>query len=448
MKKISLLLSVLCLLLSSQAFAQQSMSLSEAIQAGLANNYDIQIEKKKISAAEINNSWGQAGLYPSLNFQLSNNNSLNIVNNPTSFIQGTIPSTGINPSVNLDWNILNGFKVFMNKRKLEKIQAESEGNADIVISNTIQTIVLSYYQAVLQKERLQVMKKNLTLSKDKYEYIKLKNEYGSAPLSELLLEEGNYLTDSINYINQEYQYKNAIRNLNLVLATDNPDQEYMLTETLEIPTADFQLDQLAGKMLENVDLKKMYISQQILRNNIGLAYAERLPSLNLRGGYSYSKSWNDLSSIQNQQGETVDYGIQSGVNQGANINLTLTFNLFNGGRINRAIKQAVIQEEIGMKQIEKVKTVIMKDLASSHDLYTVRKQMLAINQRKKEVADTNLDLNEEKFKNGSINSFDYRRIQINALQAEMEELQAKFNLINSNLDLMRLTGGIISQYQN
>ena len=44
--------------------------------------------------------------------------------------------------------------------------------------------------------------------------IELKSELGSAVTTDLLLEEGNYLTDSANYISQELAFKNAISNLN------------------------------------------------------------------------------------------------------------------------------------------------------------------------------------------------------------------------------------------
>ena len=81
------------------------------------------------------------------------------------------------------------------------------------------------------------------------------------------------------------------------------------------------------------------------------------------------------------------------------------------------------------------------------DQYMLRKQVYAINGRREEVAKTNLDLSEEKFKNGTINSFDYRVVQNSYLSAAIIKLQAMYNLIDSQVSLMRLTGGLIEEYQ-
>ena len=60
----------------------------------------------------------------------------------------------------------------------------------------------------------------------------------------------------------------------------------------------------------------------------------------------------------------------------------------------------------------------------------------------------NLDISTEKFKNGIINSFNYRDIQILYMNTAFNELEAIYNLIQSKTDLLRLSGGIISEYDN
>ena len=58
-------------------------------------------------------------------------------------------------------------------------------------------------------------------------------------------------------------------------------------------------------------------------------------------------------------------------------------------------------------------------------------------------AQQNLTIGEERFKGGLITSFDYRNIQLSFVNASQARLNAIFNLKNTEVELMRLTGDLI-----
>jgi outer membrane protein TolC len=64
-----------------------------------------------------------------------------------------------------------------------------------------------------------------------------------------------------------------------------------------------------------------------------------------------------------------------------------------------------------------------------------------------ETAQLNLDLSTERFKNGTINSFNFRDVQIQFINSEFNRLEAVYNLIDSHSELLRITGGIISEFE-
>ena len=451
-------LRIICLVLitnySFASYGQDALSLDKAIQLGLERNYGILIEKKNIEGASLNNNRGEAGLLPTISLSLNQNNSNSENVSTASPFQpiGSTINNSVTPTISLDWTIFGGFQAKINHDRLAKLQDESEQNASIVVSNTIQSIILGYYLAVLEKERLGVFEENLKLSRDKYNYLKIKKELGAAVTSELLLEEDNYLTDSANYINQQLSFNNALRTLNVLLVEDSPNKGYGLTNELVHEPQDFVFDELYSRLgNDNVDLKKQYLSQSIIKYNRGLSRAAKLPSLRMNASYGTTRSSTDLSGAEffSQESETFSPGPPdrlSAVSNNGSVNFTLSFSLFNGGKINRAIKQTLIQEDIGNLRIDQLKNSLKKDLAQSFEQYNFRKRLYAINQRKAEAARLNLQISEDKFKNGSINSFDFRTVQTNALLASLQELQAVFNLIDSNISLMRLTGGIIETY--
>lgn len=451
--KYNCLILFMVLIALTKATGQEELSLSDAIQLGLERNYDIKIENRNVEIAENNNSWGEAGRYPTVTLNLNQNNSLtdNVKTASPFQLQDQTISNSLNPSVNLDWTLFNGFKINMSKHRLEQLQAQSKGNADIVIANTIQSIILGYYKAVLERERLDEFQKQLILSRDKYEYTKIKSDIGSAVSTDLLLEEANYLTDSTNFINQELSYRNAIRDLNVLLAEQDVDKMYELTDDLEVDIETYEMADLMAKLnAENVDLKKQFIAQRILDYDVAIRRADRYPQLSFNAGYSHNRSRVDLSnaSFPSDDG-TSSPGPADPLNAITDTyfaNFTLSFTLFNGGKINRAIENALINEDIENIRTERLKNTLYRDLAKAHDEYEIRTRLYRISDRRKQATETNLQISEEKFKNGTINSFDYRTVQNDNLTAAIQELQSLYNVIDSKVSLMRLTGGIIETY--
>lgn len=441
--------------------AQDKLSLSDAIKLGLANNYDIRIEDESVTKANNNNNWGQAGRMPKVDLNVTQNNSTSNIDNDPQFNFGFVSpgftlnnsvSNSLTPTANVGWTFFSGNKITITKRQLENLQRESEGNADIVISNTIQTIILGYYRVMLESERLNRFQQQLDLSRDKYEYWQLKSDVGGAVKTEVLLEEGNYLTDSTNYINQQLAYRNALRQFNFILAESNVNTNYDFISELDLNWEDLVYEELESSLENNVDIKKLYISQEVLNNSLGLRKSDRYPVLSLNGGFRYNHGVQNLtnatSNLTDANGDPFQQPEFASISRtgSAYINFTLAFNLYNGGKINRAIQNANTDLEIGQIRIDKLKASVYRDLADAYDNYDIRRQAYAINKRKREAAQQNLDISTEKYRNGTINSFDFRIVQNNYLLASIQELQSIYNLVDSRVTLMRLTGGLLDNF--
>jgi outer membrane protein TolC len=430
--------------LSFQVFAQEKLSLIEAIQKGLANNFDIQIEKRSIAIANINNDWGQAGKYPTITLNATQGNVYNNVVNPASFLQGTVLNNNIVPSLALDWTIFDGFAININKKRLENLEAQSKGNARIVIENTVQNIIRTYYSAVLASELINILKQGMDLSRDTYEYVLFKKEVGNAVTADVLLERSNYLTDSSAYINQQLIYRNTLRDLNVLLGETDVEKTYELTDRLIFNNVDYNLKDLEEKMFaSNANLQTLRITQEILKNDVALRRGDFMPRVGLNINGSYNINRQDLSNAIFPGGATRENNTARTTNIFANI--TFSVPLYNGGIIQRALQTAKVAEKIGEIRIESLKNQLRRDLANNYELYNLRKQQVQIAVENKNAAQTNLQLAEEKFRNGSINSFDYRILQQNYLNIAFSEQQAIFNFIDANTALLRLTGGIIAE---
>ncbi len=428
------------------SLGQEALTLSDAIQKGLSNNFGIRIEQENQEIARNNNTWGEAGRYPVVSFNINQSNAITDIDNPASFLQGKLRTNDLNPVINTNWTIFDGFTVKINKERLQLLQDQSDGNATIVIENAVQAIVEAYYTAILEQERTNVLAQVLTLSRDRYNYILIRKELGSAVTFDILQDKNAYLTDSSNYVLQQLNFQNALRSLNLLLAEDLT-KRFEVTGSLDSETQLYSYEDLYARMTENnSNLRNQFVNQELLRNAYVQSRAARSPSLDLNLGYSYTKNWQDLSEA--------NFGADSGPEEVIKsnttnyfANFTLGFTLFNGGRIKRQIKNARVQETLGLLETDDLKLTLHNDLLSAYDRYRVRVKLLGISDENLATASLNLELALERYKNGTINSFDYRDIQVNFLQAALSHLQSKFDLIQTDTDLLRLTGGILANYQ-
>lgn len=454
-------------LMPSTINAQEALSLADAVEIGLKNNFGVQIEKLNVEAATINNNWGQAGLLPSVNLTAVQNN--NVVQrkpaNPFA-VAGRNVGNNVLGQLDVQFTLFGGFAVQIAKKRLEQLETLSKGNATFVMENTVQSILLGYYQANLEDERLQVFIKNREFSKERYTYVKLKKSLGSAISFDVLQEQNNYLTDSANVLRQEIILKNELRNLNVLLNNDI-NKTYQLTNPLQFEDEVYKYEDLRAKMVSsNTNLRNQFISQELFHNATRSAQANLSPSLLLNLGATGSLDQlnanfriNTGNRIENTVGfldrnplqpvyQTVNEQAfrpltQTGNAYGVYGNLSLRFTLFNGGQLRRTIDNAQIQEKIAMLTTDQLTLSLENSLLASVDLYNLRKQLVAIAQTKVQAAELNLILGNERYKNGTLSAIDLRIVQENYRSAALEKFAAIFDALSSRIDLVRLTGGLI-----
>lgn len=432
MKNINYYITLFSILGFFNVFGQEELSLSQAIEMGLKNNFQIQISQKNIEITENNNNWGQAGRYPTVNFRLTQSNRIQNQNNPTSFVQGKITSSSLSPSLEANWNLFNGFQVSITKEQLVQLQNQSMGNAQVIIENTIQAITIAYYRELIEIKKLAIIKQTFKLSKDKYLYLLDKKQFGVSTTFEVLQEKTAYLNDSLNVVTQQYNVENTQRNLNLLLAIDS-ETIHSFSSNFLLPSNKYQLEDLEKKMLENnQSLQNQYINLAILKQNTALQKSAMYPtlSLNLGTGYNVSRLERGGESVM---GESNDYYA----------NFILNFTLFNGNKIKTAIKNAHIQEEIASLQKEKLSFNLKNQLRNFHANYTIQQQRYQIQLETQKATKLNLDLARERFKTGLINSFDFRTIQLTYLNTELQLIEQTFQIINIETEITRLIGGYL-----
>lgn len=438
-------LSLFVFLGYQQLFAQEQLSLSQAIQTGLQNNYQIQIADREWAIAQNNNDWGQAGRYPTVNFLLNSTNGYINRVDPSVIFQPEIAyfSGSVVGTVDAGWVLFDGYRVRTTKAQLEKLEEMGGQNAALTVENTIQDIILSYYQVQIQFEQLSVMGEVLQLSADRLAYQDLRREYGQASTFDLLQTRDAYLSDSINYLLQQDNYHNAMRNLNVAMGLEDLSLTYTLTDPLVFEAPAFDLDSLRGRLVsDNNTLQVLRLQQDLAGIQRQLAESDRYPRISMNGGLSYSVNPRDNGDAINRfTNEKIGFTVGRTFN--GYLNFSATYNLFDGGVRRRNVENAQVRELTAQYALQDQERLLVANLENVYSTYETQRGVLQVTEDLLDNARRNLDIAEERFNGGLINSFDYRTIQLGYISASQARLNAYFNLKNTETELVRLIGGLV-----
>jgi len=423
--------------------AQSELSAKEAVMIALENNYQLQIAEMQQLINEKNNNWGEAGIFPTVNLSIGNNNTIqDNTNNPFTFTPGIILAQSLNPSLNANWNIFSGFAVRISKTRLEQLEEQSSNNALAVIETTIQDVLKAYYTAKLQEERKNLFKTVMELSKERFNYYQIKEQYSGVTSLESLQFRNQYLRDSTNYRLQMISYKNSLRNLFIVMNDSSQiNLDVKLTDQLELAVKEIDVSVAKEEMLlNNKNLKNQYINLQLQKTGTDLQRSFLYPTLSFQAGINPGWSW--IREIKDElfQAETNSltyYG-----------NLNLRYTIFDNFKNVRAVQVAKIQEDIAQLNVKSMEQTLTSTLENLIELYTVREDLVNISFENVEYAKRALNLAESRFDLGTINSIDLASFQNSYENTMIQHLENLYNKLDTYLEIYKLTGKIGLDYTN
>ncbi|MDX1672882.1 MAG: TolC family protein, partial [Balneolaceae bacterium] len=199
------LLVVLILGLSAALYAQQprSISLEEAIDIALENNYTLKQAENNLDLASTQVRSEKADYLPSLSSSLSGNKSIGRQFNEVTGEFGDLTINSFGSSLNTSIPIFNGFEN-LNSLKSSQFNAESRRES---LQRTRETVIFEtasrYLQVLLDKELLEIARENLESQRKQLEQIEAQVEVGSRPTVDLYNQEATVANQELEVTNRE-----------------------------------------------------------------------------------------------------------------------------------------------------------------------------------------------------------------------------------------------------
>lgn len=422
--------------MSHSVLAQTQLTLEEAIRIGLQNNFKVQISKKQLEIARLNQRVGVTERFPNVSFDLGQNNLYSNNNSPINFIRGIYGDNSLNADFNANYTLYNGNQRNIKTNQLKYISQENEQQLKNTKANIIKEIIESYFKALIEKEKSQVLRETKNLSKLRLIDTKLQLSLGKASNFEVLRAENSFLIDSSSYLQQDNTYQVALNKLNMALGADKT-KPYILTEKLDIAKDEFNIETLRNKMMsQNNEILAKQVETILNQSKIDLVKSQRYPTigLNSRFGKSYSST--------RFEGNTPIRGNISNFT----IGLRASIPIYNGGELKRATNEAIILNKIGELQLGALKQELSIDLISAFTAYQNQLKAVKLNQQLVKNLNSSLQLVKGRLENGFSNALEYRTIQLEYVQSNFNYLESMYSLKSYEIELYRLTGELEKKY--
>ena len=420
--------------------AQNDLTISSAVKKTLENNLDIKISENLEKIAKNNSSILNNNYLP--NIQLGSDISSNIqsieIETPSG-ISGTLDDTKTDNSsalLSISYNIIDASGRKYNYKKSKELFSKSNLEVKEIIENTMLQLFTVFFEVGRLSDERNILKNALEISKTRYERKLLEFEYGQTNNLEVLNAEVDVNTDSINLLKSSKQLFNAKRDLNLIMNVDLESQ-FNINTKIEFLSGDEIATIFSNGIYNNTRL--LIIEKDVIISNLDkkITKYSYLPTLGLSGTYGWNESINDNPyAFYNK---SISDGFSAGIN--------IRWDIFRGGKKIIANKNTAINQQNSELNKKKTELDITKELRNAYQTHLNNLFIMEVQNKNLETNKNNFERNLERYKIGQVSSIEFRRAQLNLLNAELSNSSAKYQAKISEAYFLKISGEIISRFK-
>ena len=430
-----LLLLLILTPIQSSLLAQDTLTVSDAIQKALEHNYDIRIAQNEARIPANNATYGNAGFLPELT--LSGSLNERVEDTESEYQSNAIPDQTIDDaettvssaSANLSWTLFDGFKMFTTYKRLQKMKAQGELQARLAVENTLSEVITSYYNLASLQKTLAVLDTTLEVSRERIQIAETKKELGSGSRYDLLQARADLNADKAAYLKQEELLKENKVAFNRLIGMPI-DQDYAVSREMPFSNNLMLQPLIEQAMDQNFELSLLRLEQKIAALEVDELKANRYPSLDLNLGYQLSQTESSGQFLSRNESQGYNYG------------LSLRYTLFDGFNNRRQVENASIALKTRKLVSEDAEKQLRTSVVRWFTKYEKARERVQLEEENLVYARESLQIAIERFDLGTINAVELREAQRTFIQAENRLITARFEAKLAETELMRLSGNI------
>lgn len=420
------------------AAAQRSLTLEEAIATSLANNYDIQLSRNDSALAALDYAFSSYAFYPRLNasggINFNSNNQRQVLADGTKRESKGIRSNNANASLNLNWMLFDGMKMFITRKRLNQLVELGELQIKSQVVTTVADVMRLYFDIIRQEQQLKAIEEQMQLSSERLKLAEYKFDIGTGTKSDMLQAQIDYNAQKSGQLTQQtniLKLKEQLNNL-LVLPLSN---DFIVEDTIPINTT-LILDSIqSGINNTNPQLLLAQKSLDVANLILEERKAERYPTLSFNSAYNFSRT-NNRSVIN-------PFQPLFNQNHGLNYGFTANIPIFNGNLTRRNIRAAQLDIEYQQLTYKRNLSQITTSVATAYRDYSLHRQTLLLEEENIKLVRENLFIARERYRLGVTTFLEMRTAEQSLAEATNRLIQARYNTKVAEIDLMELRGDLV-----
>ncbi len=334
--------------------AQKVLTIEETIAIVSESNYDIQLaEKNKILAKERVNP-ASLGFKPSINaigsvgYRLNNLNLELASIGPNGEVTGRELSGNYKSTSNIQAAVQLDYALFDGGIRRNRLQISEKGVevADILLEGTKEvqkgTAIISYLQIARLQKSIDISRKNLALSRERWEKAVDKLELGITSGVSALQAKSDFQQDSSKLSTLNVQLNLSKNKLNILMGVEYPN-DFVVDEDLTLTPITELLSCRDDLFRKNTQIQLGDLNVELAEINTNLKESENKPKVFVNAAYNFLREENELSQLLVLQ------------SYGPSASITLQYPLFDFGANKNAVQIAKLetqQRELEQKQLK------------------------------------------------------------------------------------------------
>jgi outer membrane protein len=430
---------IVCLIFCTALFAGASaqnvplLTLKDAVEIALKNNYNIKLSQNNAAIAGNNVTLGNAGFLPVVTGDATTNKSRQTTRQTRT--DGTVNNingannANSNYGVNLNWTIFDGFNMFANYDMLKEQDKLGAIRLQDTIQSTVADVITTYYNLISQNEQIKALQGAIDISRTQLRYANDKFTVGRVSRLEVYNAQVNLNTDTANLITQLQQFKTTKIQMNQLLVR-NLQTDFTVADTIVVDNTLILGNIITKAQTQNPGVLASQINKRLAEINLRQVQSTRYPVVGLTSGYTFSNSRTPAGFTLSQNAHGFNYGLTASIN---------IFDGFNQWRRERNARLQIANADIGQKQ---VLLNVEAQISNFYVAYMSGLDLIKLGQSNVELARKNLEISLEKYRLGNITPLEIREAQRNYLDAESKFFSAQYQSKMAEVTLQQITNSI------
>ncbi|MBP9932571.1 MAG: TolC family protein [Chitinophagaceae bacterium] len=410
------------------------LSYQQAVAIALKNNFDILIAANQAEILNKENQLGNAGFFPTLDFNASGNAASNttrqeFANGQTVNRPGVI-STNISAGAFLSYTVFDGWKMFATKERLRLLAEQGELSFKLQIETVIENLTLAYYQIVRQEQLIRGIRSAMEVSEERIQLAEKKLQIGSGSKVEVLQGKLDLNAQKANLIQQQNLLREFRQNLLLLMQSDSKGPFSVDSNFVFDPLE--AMDDIQSRVeRNNRNLLSLQKGISIIRQQQREIKSQQYPRLVINNGYAFGRNQSTAGfALFNQ-------------NIGNNLGFVFTWNIFNGWNTRRQLLVADLQLKQKNLEVDQMKASLFTAVDIAYMRWLGDREALSLEEANILLAEQSLFIMRERMKLGLGNYLELKESQSSYEAAISRLVTARYNLKESETKLKRITGKFV-----